>query len=600
MINITNMTNKFKVIYYSIFLFIWYGFYIQSLASLSLLLNISLSKWLILGAVILSFLSINITDLLVSKKSDFFKWSFISLGIFLLTFIYSLGLTHTLYDISFDGQGYHGEAISTMIDGWNPILQTTSSGISQYADDGKQNVFLDSYPKFNWYQGTIIYNLTQNFKDIKFFNIAIILPAFIISYLCLEKYKFSSSKNYQKFIQVFLSVLIILNPVGIIQSTSNSLDGLVYYVMVILFGLFILLNNALVKNQKQLITVHGIHLTLVSCLLINIKTSALIYVVLFSAPYLLYVLIKFKKSFLKILSFVVAGLFMGIVVLGYNPYMTNIINGKNLIYPILDSKVDYFSVNTPSNLLDKNGVEIFFYTLFSASDNKDNATLKLPFTINNDEIVSMQSAQPKKAGLGPLFSGIFLLAIFVAMMHILDIYGTLVRLFEKKEIDGDQTPFTRNQDLNKIILYSLVSLVFFGSLVISKNSSSFRLIPQLWILFIIQLLFGFLNQNKISRVICWLISSLTIVNLSLIFGIYFWNQVNTSNEYQKKLNSLSTSGDYYKIYFGYSTGTRTLLRESKILFQYSPITIRECNPAFSDYKINQSNDSLICIDNTSI
>ena len=75
-----------------------------------------------------------------------------------------------------------------------------------------------------------------------------------------------------------------------------------------------------------------------------------------------------------------------------NPFMTNILNGNNVLHPFAgDKKIDIINQNIPKLLLNKNRVERTAISLFSKTNNDfKNATfpdtLKIPFTFSKDEL----------------------------------------------------------------------------------------------------------------------------------------------------------------------------------------------------------------------
>lgn len=147
------MSFKNKIIYLSAFSFIWYIAFVHLLSNVVLINKLTISKWIIYGAIALTYLIITYLLYLILpkiKKWQLFLIALIPLGCLILTSAYSIGLNHQLYDISFDGQAYHGEAVATMVEGWNPLYQISSKGFNEYADSSKQFVFLDAYPKMVW------------------------------------------------------------------------------------------------------------------------------------------------------------------------------------------------------------------------------------------------------------------------------------------------------------------------------------------------------------------------------------------------------------------------------------------------------------------
>ena len=606
------MPFKNKIIYLSAFSFIWYIAFVHLLSNIVLVSKFVISQWIIYGAVALTYLIITYLLYLLLpkiKKWQIFLIALIPLGCLIITSAYSIGLNHQLYDVSFDGQAYHGEAIATLVEGWNPVYQISSKGFNEYADSSKQFVFLDAYPKMTWYHSTAIYDLTKNYRDIKFFDTAIIIPAGLLTYYVISRFNnlFSinqladkkslskGSSRYHKFTKIALTALVVLNPIAINQATTSSVDGLIYYLLVMMFGLAVMIvNHCRLKQYDIEFKLNLVHFALLITVISNVKTAGLIYSIIFGFGFSLYILLTHLNKFKTILLTIGSGLLLAVTLFGYNPYITNIFSFNNPIYPVFDSKTDYFSVNTPINLRDKNNVEVFFYTLFSNNDDTEYSNFKLPFIINGSEFSEFKSPQPKKAGLGALFSGILILSFISAFSYIIQLYLDITRRTQAKVADSNKDKF---KYLSFVVSYLFVCAMFVGSFIISKNSSSFRLIPHLWLLFVIQLWVGLNNRQLWSRYLTWVTIVLAVVNIGMMNVIYFSNQVQISNDYSQKLKDISTSGDYYKIYFGYSTGTRIILKENNVQYEYLRARDRDCNFTFKDYTINQNNETLICLNN---
>ena len=582
------MTFKFLLSYLSGAIFIWYLLNIHILANLSLLLNLSLSKYLIIGAILGAVSAIGLMLYFYAKNVLNILWVLIPVAILSLTFVYSLAVTHQIYDISFDGQAYHGEAINTMLEGWNPIHQPQSQGRNSYADSTDQYVFLDSYPKLAWYHSAIVHDLTGDYRDIKVLNLAILIPTLIFVFLALSRFEFSKDFFRNNAIRLLLTVLITINPITLVQATTVSIDGLVYSLLVILMSILVhiyLEYQNEIQNQFSL-WLHFINLAAVYCVLSNVKTSGLVYASFFVGGFGFYLFLQKGWQIRNFLITFVISVVLAVCVFGFNPYITNSIYYKSPLYPVFNSKVDYYSINTPINIRDKNNIEVLVYSILSIGDMGDYINAKLPFVIYGTEMDALVHTQAKKAGFGPLFSGALVLSLISIVILIYEMY---VAITQNK---GDLKD--RYRYFGKLALFVSILASLLASVIITKNSSSFRLVPQLWLLLVVPIIYSFTSHFQIARILGIITSAVVILNLIIIGGIYFGNQLKVSDIVTTKLHNLEKSGDYFKIYFGYSTGTRQLFRENNIYYQYSIDPANKCANTFKDFQFNQDSNVFVC------
>ncbi|MEI6728779.1 MAG: hypothetical protein WCK98_04005 [bacterium] len=83
-----------------------------------------------------------------------------SLVITIGSFVVSLNVSQKFYDLSYDGQAYHGEAIIELNEGWNPIYERAPG-----YGGGTHSIWLNAYPKASWLNSVSIYKVTGNIES---------------------------------------------------------------------------------------------------------------------------------------------------------------------------------------------------------------------------------------------------------------------------------------------------------------------------------------------------------------------------------------------------------------------------------------------------
>ncbi len=323
--------------------------------------------------------------------------------IILIIIIISIFISGLFYDISPDGQMYHMESAVQMKAGWNPFKKELPLELNQA-------IWLNHYGKGVEDPQATIYALTKRLETTKSTNFILLAASFCLSMSFLVRLKrFSFWKN------ILFSTLLAFNPVTFYQLLNTYLDGQLASFLLCFIAIACLLY--LDANRYFLILFASILI-----ILINIKFTALVFAGIFTTGMLLAFMAgkrwqAFKRAF--IISSIATIVAIGVV--GYFPYMINIVQYHDVFYPglkVLKSEAGKF---TPPRLAHKNQFSKFLISFFSHTDNlhltatKDPIIRsKIPFTFDKTDLFN--ASKPNvvfMAGLGPFFSGICLSSIFL-------------------------------------------------------------------------------------------------------------------------------------------------------------------------------------------
>ncbi len=323
--------------------------------------------------------------------------------IILIIILISIFIAGLFYDISSDGQMYHMESAIQMKAGWNPFKKELPPNLNQA-------IWLNHYGKGVEDPQATIYALTNRLETTKSTNFILLAASYCLSMAFLIRLnRFSFRKN------ILFSTLLAFNPVTFYQLLNTYVDGQLASFLLCFIAIACLLY--LEANRYFLILLGSILI-----ILINIKFTALVFAGIFTIGMLLAFFVgkrwqAFKRAF--IVSVLAAIFAVGVV--GYFPYMINIVQYHDILYPglkVLKSEAAKF---TPPRLIHKNQFSKFFISFFSHTDNlhltatKDPIIrTKIPFTFNKTDLFNASKPYVVfMAGLGPFFSGICLSSIFI-------------------------------------------------------------------------------------------------------------------------------------------------------------------------------------------
>jgi hypothetical protein len=484
------------------------------------------------------------------------KYPILWLIFLLISLLFSWVVATNYYDTSWDGQHYHQGTILSLIKGWNPLFEK-SPDFSGY-------LWINHYPKAAGASSGVIIASTGHIEDGKLLNILLIITTFLI---CLSTIFYMYPKISPIYMFIF-SILLALNPISICQSLSYCVDGQ----MASLLTIFVfLLMRSMEKNDYWLYLITSFVIIYV----INIKFTGIIYIMVLTLGCIIFSYLNFKKfpdptissdalmslesqkrSVVSLTSLTISNpsvpvqchsnswsctcpdyqfrhltckhvhvipryhtlliisLLLGIM-FGYNPYLTNTIEGGNPFYPLIGGNIDIITWNTPTDFFGRNQIERFFISIFSESSNdwRSPVVYKLPFTASKQEIDSFFNTDNRIGGFGPLFSGIFILsAILIAIILNNNI----------KKI------------LNNFALF--MCFIIFLTVIINPDAWWARYVPQLWIIPILLLLYSCQEFNKRLSILSHFLIVVMMVNILIIAFSYYSYQSQVTEDINSMLD----------------------------------------------------------------
>jgi hypothetical protein len=443
------------------------------------------------------------------------KYKFYYLLISTIITATSLIIANAFYDLSWDGLWYHQTAVYQMSHGWNPLYDPLHNFTPHL------QAWLRFYAKGPWYIALALFETTHNIEMAK----AAALLIFPLTFLTGFALMIDLGLNKRN--ASIIAALIVLNPVITCELVSYLVDGLMIS--------FLFISVAAMARWFQKPNMLFILIAMMSTVLcINSKFTGLVYLCFFVAAGGIYILIKQRKLIWKYLIIQSVSIFAGILIFGWNPYITNTINRGNPFYPMLGSSA-YPSLSalgqdpielyeTPPNMRGKNRFIRFTYAIFGrpgaypAYPGPD-AVLMRPFDIGWKDFSIYYFHDVRISGFGPLFSGglIFTLFLFVLLLF--------------------------HRDANRLFLILSCSTIVL-SVLISTHTWWARYGPQLWMLPVAVIIAGFTITN--SRVIFWstrILAAILLINATLIAVVHFSWEVDATKTTNEQLLMLKQSGN---------------------------------------------------------
>ena len=455
---------------------------------------------------------------------------------FFLSFLFS----QRFFDLSFDGQAYHQEALFQLVEGgWNPFYQPLSRSEANH-----MGYWLQHYSKGVWIYEAMIFKVTQDIEAAKLFHTWLMTAAFSLTLsflLRIEKFPF--------LLALVISLLTACNPVSIYQSLSFYLDGQLMSLLVIFIAILALIYR---EPDRYLYFL----LFIIVSVLVNVKLTAGIYAILILCGYAgLLWMGKRIQSLRGVLIGGLTGLFLGFILFGFSPYVTNTLSMGNPFYPALGTdRSDFTAPQFPANFSGRNPGFLLFYSIFAKSDNVRGpdkmASLKIPFRISRDEMKAFTDTNAKQGGFGPLFGGAILLSFVVILGALIDLYES-----RRKKQGGISNRDSEKIDSGRkfLIITGLFCLsLILATCLINPASSLARFIPQMWLFPIFAFFLAHISTRRFFRIIgSSIILTLLLNNALIAFAYYKYNFEITKVYRQRMLNMAKESQENpIPFYFG--------------------------------------------------
>lgn len=469
------------------------------------------------------------------------RWKSAAVALFIAVLVLLLLTAVSVIDFSCDGQGYHGTAIYQLLDGWNPIYQPGRT-------DAPQSILGDAivhYPKGSWYSAAALCTLVGKAEAGKATTMLFIAAAFFLAlYATLRYSRLGLARS------LILSALVALNPISLNQCLTYYVDGQVGALFTIL-----VLSSCLLLRERGPLNIALIAFTIL--ILINVKHTALVYGVVFGAAFALALcVLKEIKALPSLAKAYALGFLLGLIV-GYNPYVTNIRETGSPLYPFtftptkgnpkgnLQENLEVHQM--PVTFRDRNRVDVLMRSIFGRCNNDydwgtetfTGGPLKIPFTVGADEIACFKTVDTRVSGWGPLTSGILL--------------ASLIGFFLRKE------PPPR--------MFVVLVVCILATILAVPHTWNARYVPQLWLLPVMTVAVWWIGHSRRQHFAAAFLVILMFANLAMVSIPCFHSSYVATKNLRAQLRSLAAQDRVYSVAFGDYQFNRLRLREYGIRFR---------------------------------
>lgn len=472
------------------------------------------------------------------EREKWLKISVLGLAVLTVIFSWSYFFSGSFYDVGFDSLAYHQEMIIRLANGWNPYSLDAKEPSPGFF---KSHAYTAS--KFGAICVASLYKMTGNIEYGKSFNFLLIFASFFIALSALLSLAGISGGR-----SMLVAFMLAFNPVSVYQSLSLYVDGQLSSLMVCLFAMSA---QIIVRASFFQIIFTGVAMMIA----VNAKLTGVVYS--FAVASVLSAYLFFKERFSTFFSASLIFLFsaiIGIFLIGFNPYITNHVHNGHIFYPFFCKDAEPVVNHAPPILIGKSQPEKLFVSVFSETENyyvgrNDFYTFKFPFFVSAHELTCFTNPDTRIGGFGPLFG-----AMVVVSLGLL-VWGAFK--------DGKAALATSG-----FMLWVLLSGV------IITEPWWARFVPQIWMIPIAGIIFGFVLRDKPSVYIRNLLIALTLLNIILVSSVYYVSQSVTSDSLRRQLNELKSEKGEIFVYASF--GQYAIMNK----LRDSGIKAREVAPEF--------------------
>jgi hypothetical protein len=436
-------------------------------------------------------------------------------------------LSNSFYDVSYDGQVYHQEAVQQLANGWNPVWHYLSRAQSPSA------VLLNHYAKGPWIYEAVLYKATGQMEGSKVFNFILLAASFFLTLAATQRWgKFSAGKA------VAVSLVLALNPVSVYQLLSFYIDGQLASLLLCFLSLgYLLIQDGEWRLLPEFATVVG--------LAVNVKFTGVVYVIFGMGLFAGWLYFDGRRRLTRDFVGAMAGtVLLGVVLLGYNPYVTNTVFFGHPFYPLYGAgarDMDIMTKNSPPSFLREGMLEKLCVATFSMSSNQfdtQRPVLKLPFSFSLKELRPfVYGADIRLGGFGPWYSGMLLLAAFIwlAMVN----YGLKERMWGLLWVAG-------------ILL----------SVLINPEAWWARYVPQFWLVPVVTAALALQDHRRLIVVLGKGLLVVSAVNILMVGIPYFIGNYDCTQSFNQQLKILAQAPKPLRICLDEFASNRIILNQA--------------------------------------
>lgn len=398
---------KLQPLYFCSLFILLFAAAVPTVCSILLLLHIPINFWIVPFSFLLScalyffFVERGMT---AQKKKG--------LLLFLLVFSVLLLFSSLLYELTWDGNSYHKQAVGALANGWNPIYESLDTHLEQVGLAGSIKsyaIWNDHYAKGAWFFGAAVYRFTGNIECGKCLLPLLMLALFGLLYSYLRQ-KAALTKRQS----LLIALLTAVNPITLPQLFNYYNDGLLLCTLFCEIVCFLRLADIKETRPKAGL---GVGLVCAIILCVNIKFTGLVYAGVFALLFCCLLLLQSKRRFrtaAKLCAVFACVFLFAVLIVGSSGYVRNTLDHANPFYPLAgEDAADIMTHNQPESFENASPAEKLLRVIFAKSESvqRKEPEWKLPFLLYPSELRTAAVPDARFGGFGPLFSGLLCIAL---------------------------------------------------------------------------------------------------------------------------------------------------------------------------------------------
>lgn len=314
--------------------------------------------------------------------------------IIILTVLASVGINALIFDTTYDSLAYHNYTTVFLFQGWNPVYEAAPTDI----------IWIPHYARAQELLAAILMKTGAGINASKALGLVL---AFGVWCLCVSALK-ACVPSLNRKARIVVSLFLVLNPVVVGLVLTHYNDHFLYLELLGIVSVFCLwIASTRTVSPRWVLPALAFSLTVIA---INTKFTHFFFCGLAWAVMLVWLLIFRRKRLAWIASATaVGGLLVGLFIVGWNPYITNILQTGDPCYPLLTGSVDIMTGNTPEFLLGNNRFLAFTKAQLSTFD----TPWGLLIHPSPGDIAFTMGSGSSLLGFGPLFLPLLLISIAV-------------------------------------------------------------------------------------------------------------------------------------------------------------------------------------------
>lgn len=462
----------------------------------------------------------------------------LAMAAFVISLATALCINIHYSDVSCDGQAYHGVAIMQLVEGWNPLTDPTRAEC-----DFPERIV--NFAKGSWYVSAQLCLLAGHCEAGKASGLLLIAGTFLLTCYGLLRHTAMGALKSS-----VLALLLAANPISINQALNYYVDGQ----LASLFAALVACSCLMLRERRVFLFAYA---AILVAMLSNVKLTGLVYACAFGGMLgLMACLWRQFKLLPAIAGTYLAGVLLTLLVIGYNPYVTNYRQWHNPFYPYgfgeFQKKYEkgFVEHQMPAAFRGRNSLVALAWSIFGECNNDfyyptksfTGGPLKIPFTVSREELQSLVHGDARIGGWGPLTGGIFLVAV----------PGFIFACARGKT--------------NAWKYAAGIAFCLAVTIVLVAYSWWARYAPQVWFLPVLALAVLWSSDAISVRRIGHGLAILMAANIALVATAYFSYVSAESGALRQQLKQVATFPQPVNVSFGYYPFNRLRFREAGILF----------------------------------